>query len=118
MGSRGPLRNPLSIRGQRENRRARRELTPEVKPVAVTMPGWLPEASRGTWERVLSGLRKASVPLQSIDGDAVGFYVACIDGMAEAMKKPDAALMARFERDAIQWANQIGASPAARALLR
>ena len=121
MGARGPLRSPTSVRGllelQRERKAARAGSPPTLRTVAVKvpMPPWLPEQTHQTWRRILAGLRAARVPLESIDADAIGFYVVCIDGIGEAGKKSDFKSVARFERDAIVWANQIGASPAARA---
>jgi len=120
-GSRGPLTNPLSIRGEREQQRERQrkwrdpKSAATVKQARLSMPAWLPEASRATWRRVVAGLRSAGVPLQTIDAEAVAFYVQCIDGAAEAIKQKDPRLAARFERDGIAWSTQIGASPAARA---
>ncbi|HWQ96460.1 MAG TPA: hypothetical protein VN538_00005 [Clostridia bacterium] len=55
--------------------------------------------------------------MQRIDGHAIAFYVACIDGARDATRNDDAKLVARFSRDAIAWGNQIGATPAARARL-
>ncbi len=79
------------------------------------MPAWLPETSRATWVRVVADLREANVPLEKIDAAAIALYVSCLDATAEALKKSDFKSLARFERDAIAWANQIGATPAARA---
>ncbi len=115
MGSRGPLRSPHSVRGERERRQQRKQQRQTAPAKVLRMPSWLPETARETWRRVLMGLREAQVPLERIDAETVGFYVLCIDGAEEAAKRGDPKMLARFSRDAITWANQIGATPAARA---
>lgn len=111
MGSRGPLRNPFSVRGQME----RHQSHPQPAGVRPKMPPWLAEGSAATWRRVVRGLADAGVPLQRIDAEAIAFYVACIDGAADAGKKSNGRLLARLSRDAIAWSSLIGATPAARA---
>lgn len=120
-GSRGPLTRATSIRGERERQREKQRAWKEPKSATakkgarLQMPAWIPEASRATWRRVVAGLHAANVGLEKIDGEAIGLYAACLDGAAQALKAGDTKSLTRFERDAIAWAGQIGATPAARA---
>ncbi len=113
MGSRGPLRNPNSQRGQRERRKGKRASAP--RGATPEQPAWLPAEAEGTWDAVLCDLQAAGVPLQRIDGHAIAFYCTCIEGARKAAQDDDPKLVARFSRDAIAWGNLIGATPAARA---
>ena len=114
MGSRGPLRKPTSVRGQREKRRTKATTSPVARPEPLTAPTWLPEAAGPTWRRVVAELRASGVSLERIDAEAIGFYVLCIEGARDAAGRNDSKLVARFSRDALQWAGQIGATPASR----
>ena len=118
MGARGPLRDAHSVRGERERRREREQPEPAepAKQEQLKIPAWLPAANRATWRRVVAGLREANVPLERIDAEAIALYVACIDMAAAAAKVGDTKLLARAERDALQWAAVLGATPAARSL--
>ena len=117
MGVRGPLRLPTSIRGQKEERLARRK--PLAYPATATprKPEWLPDAAKPSWKGVIRDLNAASVPLQRIDGQAIGMYVLTILEVQKATDAGDTKLAARLGRDALQWAAAIGATPASRARL-
>src|ERR1035437_1693018 len=117
MGSRGPIRTPSSIRGQREAKKAREHPTVTPPGPALERPGWLPEEVGPTWKRVLCDLRGAGVPLEHIDAHGVAMYCLCLREAAKAAAKGNLTRAARFGKDSIQWANQIGASPVARARL-
>jgi len=83
----------------------------------LVFPSWMPRTAAATWRRIVAGLHKAGVRLEQIDSEAVAFYTLCVDGASAAAAKDDAKLTARFARDALQWANVIGASPSSRARL-
>ena len=81
------------------------------------MPAWLPAAAAPIWREVIRDLCAARVPLQAIDGHAIAMYVGLLAAAKDAAASKDAKLLARLSRDAIAWANQLGATPAARARL-
>lgn len=114
-GTRGPLTAVTSRRGERE----RRNESKAGEPV-ITMPerpDWLPTGAIGTWDAVIADLEAARVPLEHIDQSAIGMFVACVHGTSEAIAAGDLKLAARLNRDCLQWANAVGASPQARARL-
>lgn len=117
MGNRGPLTMPGSRRGERAARRERKTGTPKFAGVTPQPPDWLPAAVLPIWERVIADLQDAGVPLERVDGQAIGFYCNCIHQTAQAVLAGDTKLSARLSRDAITWSGLIGASPAARARL-
>ena len=117
MGSRGPLRNTSSRRGEREQRRLRREGEPEPIIRLPERPDWLPLAATTIWDSILGDLEAARVPLEHVDGSAIAFFVLCVYQAAEAAKNSDLVLSARLNKDAIAWATVIGATPMSRARL-
>ena len=114
MGSRGPIRTPSSIRGQREAKKARQH--PTVTPAGPTLerPDWLPAEAEATWNAVLADLQAAGVVLERVDAHSVGMYCLTVLEAAKAAAKGNLTMAARFGKDGIQWGNQIGATPAAR----
>jgi phage terminase small subunit len=117
MGSRGPLRDPNSIRGERETRQQRRKCATDPRSITPTMPDWLPETAASDWRAVVRDLLAADVVLQRIDGFSIGLFVLTIQETRKAAEKGDTKLAARLGRDALQWAAAVGATPAARARL-
>jgi phage terminase small subunit len=106
---------PTSIRGQREQRGEQRAQTPSVTP---RKPDWLPGTADAIWKSVIRDLKAASVPMgQRIDCHAIGMYALTILEAHKATEQGDTKLAARLGRDALQWAGQIGATPASRARL-
>lgn len=114
-GSRGPLTAVSSRRGELARRKEKNEGDTII--TAPEMPNWIPISARDLWETTLNDLEEACIPLERIDGAAIGFYVLCIVQAREAAAQKDLKLSARLNRDAIAWATQIGGTPAARARL-
>ena len=117
MGSRGPLRDRSSRRGESEQRRLRREGEPEAIIRLPERPDWLPLGATTIWDTIIADLEAARVPLEHIDGSAIAFFVLCIHQAAEAAKNNHLVLSARLNKDAIAWATVIGATPMSRARL-
>lgn len=129
MGSRGPLRNPSSIRGLKEAKATRPVPVPVESSAADSgpiLPDWLPEACKPFCLRIATDLAAAKVPLERADSDAIGMYALALYECQRAAAFAEAAetdagkqdflgKVARFARDAQSWANQIGATPASRA---
>ncbi len=116
--SRGPLRSPTSIRGERQQKQERRgKKKPEQASVRPVMPEWMPEDARAMWDVVVSDLEGATVPLQRIDAHSIAMFILTMIETKKAAVNGDAKLAARLGRDALQWAGHIGATPASRARL-
>ena len=125
MGQRGPLRVPTSVRGERERRK--RAVTRTEKPATCpAMPDWLPKPARPQWAQTVADLEAAGVVLEAADSQAIAMYVLSVHEAQIAANLADQAgsdrdrlaylaKAARFGRDALQWGQQIGATPAARA---
>src|SRR4051794_39420164 len=125
MGQRGPLRMPTSRRGEREARKQRKiGVQPDAEQFTKPeMPGWLPEDAKPFWTRIVESLEEARVPLERCDSEAVAMYGLCVfeaqkaaNFAAAADVKPSEQLkfmaqVARFNRDAMNWAGVIGATP-------
>lgn len=114
MGSRGPIRLATSTRGARQARLERKAPVPIVEKEIPDRPDWIPPAAIPIWEATIADLQRTDVPLERIDGSAIAFYVLCIHGAREALAADDSRMLARMGRDALQWANAIGATQAAR----
>lgn len=117
MGQRGPLTRATSVRGQRAATKPKRLEGTLTSACTPAMPSWLPEDTHETWDAVISDLEAATVPLQRIDGHCIALFVITVIETKKAANKGDAKLAARLGRDALQWANCIGATPASRARL-
>ena len=111
-GSRGPLTVASSRRGERERRHQKSKGDAIVQ--VPERPDWLPVQAMDIWDVTIEDLEAARVPLQRIDGHAIAFYVACILQASEAAKDGDFKLAAKLNKDALQWATQIGATPLSR----
>ncbi len=116
--SRGPLRSPTSIRGERERKQERRgKKKPQQASATPSMPSWMPTDAVETWGGVVNDLTAAMVPLQRIDAHSIAMFVLTIIETKKAAVSGDSKLAARLGRDALQWAGHIGATPASRARL-
>lgn len=111
-GSRGPLTSPFSVRGQKARRKSKGTLS--SVPETPERPSWLPQGAQETWDSVLADLEAAGMQLARIDAHAIGMYCALLLEIQKATAAGDGKLLARLNRDLIAWANQIGATPAAR----
>jgi phage terminase small subunit len=111
MGSRGPIARPG---GRRAERRKKAPPRPPGAPQALEPPEWLPGDLRDRWDRTVGDLQRAGVRLEAVDAQAVGHFVLVAAEAVKAAAAGDTRTAARLGRDALQWANQIGATPAAR----
>ena len=114
-GSRGPLTLATSRRGERERKKQKDAGNVIVK--SPEKPDWLPPTATDIWDATIEDLEAARVPLERVDGHAIGFYVLCVCQTAQAVLAGDTKLSARLSRDAIGWAGLIGATPTSRARL-
>jgi phage terminase small subunit len=114
MGLRGPLSMPGSRRSEQETRKQKRRKPSAAVVKRPAMPDWLPAEAAPTWKAVIRDLIGAAIPLERIDGHSIGWFVLCTLEASKAAAAGDAKTSARFGRDALQWAAQIGATPAAR----
>lgn len=107
-GSRGPLTKATSVRGMKSQRKEPAVLS----GAAPKRPDWFKDAA--AWDAVIRDLRAAGVPLQQVDGTAIGMYLLTVDETRKAAESGDTRLAARLGRDALRWAGEIGATVASR----
>jgi len=115
MGARGPIAAFGSVRSERARKR-KGKVSSGATPQGSTpeRPAWLPADAAAVWDAVVCDLQAAGVPLQRIDGHSVGMFVLTVLETQKAAALGSTKMAARFGRDLIQWANAIGATPAAR----
>lgn len=114
MGQRGPIGNPAGVRAQRARKAKSKSNGATPQGSMPTQPSWLPADAAVVWAAVLCDLQAAGVPLARVDGHAVGMFVLTILETQKAAALGSTKTVARLGRDLIQWANAIGATPAAR----
>lgn len=115
MGQRGPLRDPNSRRGVREMP----NYTPDA-PEKPTAPSWLSKDARIIFDDLVGDLVAADVPLRQVDKHAAAIAANLLKEIQYWSKTADAAatgpelrmqcsqVIARLERDLLQWLPAIG----------
>lgn len=122
MGARGILRQPDSVRAQREG-----GVTHDA-PEPVTAPKWLSRTAKAEFKRLVEELTTAEVPIKQIDSYAIAMTAYNITAVAEWIEKEQTTdklteqiecskQITRYQRDCQKWLEMIAASPAARARL-
>jgi hypothetical protein len=143
LGTRGPIRNPNSRRGQAEIRKRQQLKPPEPHvPVNVVTPSkpvsetagslptcdaCLPRRVQEIYGNLVVDLAGAKVPIKQIDAHAITMAARCLDSVETAERmamdedsSPEVRLSAMrlkagFSKDLIQWLQLICATPGARA---
>lgn len=109
MGSRGPLRKPNSVRGQREG------LSPVLPiPERPECPAWLPAKLRPRFDELVRQAEAAGVPTKTGDGALFAQAAALEASLAEAYKAGDMALVNRVSRSLLPVLQAIGLTPQSR----
>jgi len=120
MGTRGVIRQPDSVRGLRE------KIPPPDEPEMPVCPKWLSKSGKKEFHNLVTMLTAAKVPIKQVDCYAVAMAATCVSGVAEwtsneqtsesLREKIDCSkLVARYQKDSLQWLNLICATPTARA---
>lgn len=104
MNSRGPLRDPTSVRGSKEG-----ITLPE--PEAIEAPAWLRKRSREVFQKLVSEAISGGVPTKACD---VHIFAMAAQATVDYQTAKDPASRARIGRDVEKFYDVIGATPKAR----
>lgn len=123
MASKGPIRNVDSVRSLKEGGFI------SDKPEQVTPPKWLDKRGRNEFRILIQDLTAAQVPIKQADSQIIACCAKCLASISEWSKKEsDPTLsfkeqlqanqqVARHQRDAITYMNELGMSPMSRVRL-
>lgn len=112
MGLKGPLRDPDSVRGQREG--AGNINAPTIESQVPVPPAWLAVKEKRLFEQLIDDAQRAGIPVLAIDSHA---YAMVSRLMLQAQKEKDGNTLARIMRSLLPWMQAAGLNALGRARL-